>query len=246
MRTNQVVVGAMKNESFLRPERWTQTVPIMVEYPGGPLTDKTITGLVVDCDGVPQVSSSSICTADGGVVSLVLSNTAPVEQGRRVQGERSGDRRGPTTVSVAAGSSTTLTFGGLADGTATYTITADGVLLADQVLEIDCAGVGGATLERACVDNDGTVTITVTNTSAPGTALPVEFVVSGPGTPTGPTTVSVAAGDSTQVTFTGVTDGEVTYTVTADGVEILDDTFTIDCDARSVGRGLRGVHRPGR
>ncbi len=199
VRTVEVAVGATKTESFSGLNDGTYTVPITAQYPGGPLTDKTITGLVVDCDGVPQVSSSSICTADGGVVSLVLSNTAPVGNKAvefKVSGPGTGG--GPTTVSVAAGSSTTLTFGGLADGTATYTITADGVLLADQVLEIDCAGVGGATLERACVDNDGTVTITVTNTSAPGTALPVEFVVSGPGTPTGPTTVSVAAGDSTR------------------------------------------------
>ena len=185
----------------------------------------------IDCAGVPAVKGSAECSDTGGIVTLVLSNTAPAGN-KAVEFVVSGPGTpdGPTTVSVAAGGSTTLTFTGVPEGTATYTITADGKALSDEVFEIDCEGVGGATLQRECVDNDGTVTITVTNTSAPGTALPVEFVVSGPGTPTTPTTVSVAAGDSTQVTFTGVADGEVTYTVTADGVEIFDDTFTIDCD----------------
>jgi LPXTG-motif cell wall-anchored protein len=185
----------------------------------------------IDCAGVPAVSASSECSATGGVVTLELSNTAPVGF-KAVEFVVSGPGTpdGPTTVSVAAGDSTTLVFSGVADGTATYEITADGVALPDETFEIDCAGVGGATLARECVDNDGTVTITVSNTSPAGSALPVEFVVSGPGTATTPTTVSVAAGSSAQVVFTGVADGEVTYTVTADGVEIDSFTFEVECD----------------
>ena len=169
VRTVEVAVGATKTESFPGLSDGTYTVPITAQYPGGPLLDKTISGLTVDCDGVPQVSSSSICTADGGVVSLVLSNTAPAGN-KAVEFVVSGPGTpdGPTTVSVAAGGSTTLKFSGVADGTATYEITADGEPLADQVLQIDCAGVPAVKGSAECTADGGVVTLELSNTATEG------------------------------------------------------------------------------
>jgi hypothetical protein len=222
----QRVVAAGGSVDVTFPNLPDGSATFKVTADGKAQADQTLT---VNCSGVPDVESSSVCSATGGIVTLVLTNTAPV--GNKpvefvVSGPGTPD--GPTTVSVAAGSSKTLKFTGVADGTATYTVTADGKALEDQVLDIDCAGVGAATVAKECVDNDGKVIITLTNESEAGKALPIEFVVK-----EGDEVLfegSVAAGASKEVVLDGVPDGPHTYTVTADGKPLTTLDIVVECD----------------
>ncbi|MCU0311985.1 MAG: hypothetical protein MUE36_13695 [Acidimicrobiales bacterium] len=132
VRTVVVAVDETDEVSFTAVPDGTYEVPVSVTYPGGEPIDKTITGVVVACDGVPVVQGSAECSTTGGVVTLTLSNDAPAG-GKSVEFVVSGPGTpdGPTTVSVAAGDSTTLVFSGVADGTATYEITRRGVARRD-------------------------------------------------------------------------------------------------------------------
>ncbi|MCD9624550.1 Cys-Gln thioester bond-forming surface protein [Rhabdothermincola salaria] len=195
--------------------------------------DQTVT---VDCDGpgTPVIEDSVECVDFDGTVTLTLKNTGTPGKAKPVAYVvRDLDGEIAWAGNVAPGAEHVVTFDGIADGTWTFPVLADGEP-DDVTVTVDCDGPGTAQVTSAveCADNDGTVTLTLANTGTPGKAKPVAYVVrdlDGEIAWEG----DVAAGDEKLVTFESVPDGTHTYPVTADG-EDVDQTVTVACDAPGI------------
>ena len=201
----------------------TWTIPVTAD--GSSLNQQ----VTVDCDrpGVPNVEVTEVCVEGDGTVTVRLSTTGgdlpvtfvvtdPVTQAE-------------TTREVAPGESTSVTFTGLADGTYTIGVTADGTPL-NQTVVVACdrPGQPGVTAEQGCTADGGEVTVTLTNTTPAGEGEPVTFVVTDP-TGGSDRTVTVEAGSSTDIVFSGLADGDYVVDVTADGQPWGRISVEVDC-----------------
>ena len=171
----------------------------------------------VDCDHpLPKVSSSVVCdTNHDGAVTITLANEGTEAVIFHVTN--------PTTnvvenVTVAAGGSTTRTFGGFTDGSHSVTVTADGQDYT-QTFSVHCDLPPTYSVIQSCVNGDGQVQATLTNN---GDDVDAVFVLNG-------TSYTLAPGATQVVTLAGLTDGNQQVPLTINGV---DNTFsiTVDCD----------------
>ena len=121
-------------------------------------------------------------------------------------------------MTVAAGGSTTRTFGGFTDGSHSVTITADGQDYT-QTFSVHCDLPPTYSVVQSCVNGDGQVQVTLTNN---GDDLDAVFVLNG-------TSYTLAPGATQVVTLGSLTDGSHQVPLTINGV---DKTFsiTVDCD----------------
>jgi uncharacterized repeat protein (TIGR01451 family)/LPXTG-motif cell wall-anchored protein len=194
---------------------------VKISVVGPPVIDKT-QNFSVDCDQpMPAVTNTATCVNGDGQVVVTLTNTGGEAVVFNVTN--------PTTnvvepVTVNANSSATRTFGGFADGTHTIVVEV-GTTNYSQTFTVDCDHPApGASSTVVCSDNDGTVTITLTNT---GTEAVVFHV-------TNPITqaiedVAVGSGGSETVSYGGFSDGSYTVTISAQGQD-YSQTFSVDCD----------------
>jgi uncharacterized repeat protein (TIGR01451 family) len=188
---------------------------------GPPQVDKT-QNFTVDCDSpVPSVSKSASCVNGNGEVVVTLNNAGGEAVTFKVTN--------PTTlavedVTVNANSFKTRTFSGFADGTYTVTIKI-GQADYSQTFTVDCDHPAPAASSTVvCANNDGSVTVTLSNTGTEAVVFQV----------TNPTTnvvenVSVGIGASTTRTYSGFNDGTNKVTITADGKD-YSQTFSVKCD----------------
>ena len=191
-----------------------------------PYTPHTQT-FTIDCDTpIPAVSNVASCVSSNGKIIVTLSNTGGEAVTFAVTPPTGG---APTNYTVNAGSSTPVTFTGMADATYTIVITIGGTHY-DQTFTVDCDHPAPVVSSLASCDansHDGTVTITLSNTA--GTEG-VTFKVTNPFTNV-ISDVVVAAGASTTRTFSGFNDGTHTVTVTVPGNNTnFSQTFTVACD----------------
>jgi hypothetical protein len=170
---------------------------------------------------MPAVTNTATCTNGDGEVVVTLTNTG----GEAVIF----DVTNPTTtivehVTVTANNSTTRTFGGFADGPHTIVVMV-GATSYSQTFTVDCDHPAPAASSTVvCSNNDGTVTIILTNT---GTEA-VVFHVTNPIT-NAIEDVTVGAGGSVPVSYGGFSDGSYTVAISADGQD-HGQTFSVKCD----------------
>ena len=186
-----------------------------------------------DCPGQPGVSQTVTCVnnsaghGDGNIV-LTLSNSASGMFASDVSfNVYSPDQTSTfTTYVVAKGATTKVTFSGLADGTHNVKITAAGFPDMNQTFVVDCdSPVPSTSLTQACVNGDGQVVVTLSNTGGEA----VVFDVTDPKNNNNVEHVSVAADTSTTRTFSGFADGNYTVVVKVAGVD-YSQKFTVACD----------------
>jgi uncharacterized repeat protein (TIGR01451 family)/LPXTG-motif cell wall-anchored protein len=171
----------------------------------------------IDCDQpLPKVTSTVTCDdAHDGSITITLANEGTEAVIFHVTN--------PTTnsvedVTVAAGSSTTRTFGGFVDGTHSVAISAGGQDYT-QTFTSHCDLTSSYSLEQTCSNGDGNLAITLINN---GDDVNAVFVVEG-------NTYTVAPGASTVVALNGHADGVHTVNMTINGVD-ASFSFTVDCD----------------
>ena len=201
-----VVAGGSATRTFSGFNDGPHTVVITAD---GQHYDQTF---MTTCDVAPDFSYDQSCVSGDGKVVITLVND--------------GDDTSATFVVqnivhvVPANSSEQVTIGSLADGQHTIQLSING---ADKSFSItvDCdrPGEPGAEVAKSCVDEDGTVVVTLTNS---GGQLPLTFVVDG-------TNHVVAANSTKNVTISGLSDGSHTITITQ-GQHDYSTTVSIDCD----------------
>ena len=234
--TNYVVAsGATQVVTFTGIADGSHFVKITVG--SNPVIDKT-QNFTVDCDQQgPVVTNAASCVNGDGQVVVTLSNTG----GEAVVFDVTNPANPADVehVTVNANSSTTRTFGGFPDGTHTIVIMV-GSTSYSQTFTVDCDHAApGASSEVVCSDEDGTVTITLTNSGTEG----VVFQVTNPIT-NAVTDVPVAAGGNAQVSFSGFSDGTHTVTITANQVD-YSQTFDVNCDVANPVFGITAVCNSG-
>ena len=172
----------------------------------------------IDCKHpLPKVSSSVACDANhDGTVTITLANEGTEVVVFHVTN--------PTTnavenVTVAAGASTTRTFGGFGDGVHNVAITADGFTGLSQTFTTNCDLAPTFSHAESCADGDGTVAVTMTND---GDDVNAVFVLDG-------TSYTVAPGATKVVTISGLADGSHLIPLTVNGAD-RSFTVTVDCD----------------
>ena len=181
----------------------------------------------IDCDSpVPSVSNKTSCKADNGKVVVTLSNNGGESVGFTVTPPTGG---ASTNHNVAAGGTKKVTFIGLADGTYTIVITANGVNY-DQTFTVDCDHPAPVVTSVASCDDtshDGSITITLSNLAGTEAAT---FNVTNPFT-NAVEAVVVGVGGSTIRTFSGFSDGSHSVVIAVPGDETnFTQTFTVACD----------------
>jgi hypothetical protein len=225
LQTFTVVKGASVTKTFTGVPDGTYTV--LITSGVSPNTTAQTQTFTVDCDSpVPSVSNVASCNAGNGKIIVTLTNSGGEAVTFAVTPPTGG---APTNYTVAANSSTPVTFSGLADATYTIVVTV-GATHYDQTFTVDCDHPAPAVSSQASCDaasHDGSVVITLSNVA--GTEG-VTFKVTNPFTNV-VSDVVVAAGASTTRTFTGFTDGTHTVTITVPGDNTnYSQTFTVACD----------------
>lgn len=171
----------------------------------------------IDCDHpLPKVTSSVVCDAGhDGSITITLANEGTEAVVFHVTDPNTNVVE---NVTVAAGASTTRTFGGFVDGDHSVTVTADGQDFT-QSFTVHCDLEPSYSLDQTCADGDGVVEVTLVNN---GDDLDAVFVLNG-------TTYTVAPGASQLVSLGSLSDGSHDIPLTINGV---DQTFTVvvDCD----------------
>jgi uncharacterized repeat protein (TIGR01451 family)/LPXTG-motif cell wall-anchored protein len=178
---------------------------------------------IIECDSpLPAVTLTQTCANGDGSVTVTLKNTG----GESVVF----DITNPTTlvvehVTVPAKGSVPKTYSGFADGDYKITIKV-GTTDFSQSFTIDCDHPKPVvTSTVACANNDGAITITLSNVQ--GTEAVTFYVTHADGTIQA---VPVGIGGSTSVTLGGYNDGPHTVKVTADNQDFT-QTFNKTCDA---------------
>ncbi len=210
-------------------------------FPDGPVTipvtadgvslDQTLT---VHCDvpGVPAVTVTQVCADFDGNITLTLTNTGGTEPIHFVVTDPRTNAK--TNRTVAVGNSVSVTLAGFADGPVTIPVTADGKAM-NQSVVVDCDRPGTPSVyhDEACTATGGEVTISLKNNSAVGTAQPITFVVTDP-RDNKTTSLTLAPGESGEITLDGMADGTYVIPVTADGKALPSIDVTIDCQQPEV------------
>ncbi len=226
--TKSVAPGASASVTLTGFADGPVTIPVTAD---GVALDQTLT---VHCDvpGVPAVSVSEICANFDGNVTVTLGNTGGTEPIVFVVTDPRTNAK--TTKTVAVGDSASVTLAGFPDGPVTIPVTADGKAM-NQSVTVDCDRPGTPSVyhDEACTATGGEVTVSLKNNSAVGTAQPIAFVVTDPRD--GQTTaLTLAPGESGQITLEGMADGTYVIPVTADGVPQPSVEVTIDCQQPEV------------
>ena len=215
-----VAPGLTKNVAFGGLADGSHTVKIVAGS-----TDLSQT-FSVDCDSpIPSSSLAVTCANGDGQVVVTLNNAG----GKAVTFDVTDPKTNTVEhVTVNADSSTTRTFSGFADGNYTLTIKVGNTDLS-KPFTIDCDHAKPKVSSKVVCDaSDGSITITLDNKE--GTEA-VTFDV------TDPTTqevkhITVNFGTEQTITFGGLSDGQHSVLVTADGQNFT-QTFTVSCDAPS-------------
>src|SRR3954470_3044215 len=186
-----------------------------------------------NCAGQPGVSKSVSCanTSPGhgdGTAVLTLNNSAGAFAGNVIfnlyQVDQTTTPPNTTSYTVAHGSSKAVSFGPLADGSHFVKILV-GTTDYTQNFTVDCdSAIPAVSKNVTCVNGDGQVVITLSNTGGKSVVFDV----------TNPTTgiveqVTLAADSSGTRTFGGFADGDYTVVVKVGGT-YYSQTFTVDCD----------------
>lgn len=173
----------------------------------------------IDCDfAEPGASYTYKCVNGNGDVTFTLTNTGAEGATFTIAFNGSSD-----VIDVAAGGSATKTYSGLADGNYPALVTSNGTVL-EEVVVVDCDQPNpSATLDKRCVNGNGTLELTLANTGTEGTDFTI--VVAGM-----TETVFVPAGGSTTKTYSGLPDGNTTLKVTAFGKTLIDTSVIVQCD----------------
>jgi uncharacterized repeat protein (TIGR01451 family) len=218
--TNYVVnSGATTPVTFTGIADGSHFVKVLVVGP--PEVDKT-QNFDVDCDSpLPSVTKSATCANGNGEVVVTLTNAGGEAVTFKVTN--------PTTLAVEdvvvnANSFKTRTFSGFADGTYTVTIKV-GAADYSQTFTVDCDHPApSASSTVACANNDGSVTVLLTNTGTESVVFhitnPANNVVEN---------VTVGIGATVPRTYSGFSDGTNKVTIDADGKD-YSQTFTVKCD----------------
>ena len=195
-----------------------------------PVGSSTTITKPVNCAGQPGVAKAVSCVntsaghGDGNVV-LTLTNNAGQFASAVIFKVYNPDQTVIfTNYSVATGGSTPVTFSGLSDGSHIVKILV-GTADFSQTFTVDCdSAIPSVSKVASCVNGDGQVVITLTNTGGKS----VVFDVTNPST-AAVEHVTVAGDSSTTRTFSGFADGSYTVTIKV-GTTDLSVSFTVDCD----------------
>jgi molybdopterin-guanine dinucleotide biosynthesis protein A len=213
------------------------TTVTLAGFPDGPLTvpvtadgvslDQTLT-VACDVPGVPSVTVDPQCVNFDGDVLVTLANVGGTEPIVFVVTDPRD--ASTTTRTVAVGASATVTLAGLADGSYTVGVTADGKVL-DQAITVDCDRPGTPSVfhDVECAALGGKVLVTLANSSAVGEAEAITFAVTDPRDPTIVTLLTLAPGETGVVTIDSLPDGTYTIPVSADDVALAPIVLTVDC-----------------
>jgi hypothetical protein len=197
----------------------TWTIPVTAD--GQPMNQE----LEVACDrpGTPSVAVAAECVAEGGVVTLQLSNTAPAGTAEPVVFSVVDPRGGePQVVAVAAGATEPVSFGGFADGEYSFDVVADGTPLPPVVVPIDCEQPAVPTAGHDCVTEGYTILIT----NVGGTPSTVDVLKNG----TIVETVEVPGGGEITVVVPFAEDETATIAVLHEGAVLHEVETTHDCE----------------
>jgi uncharacterized repeat protein (TIGR01451 family)/LPXTG-motif cell wall-anchored protein len=173
----------------------------------------------VDCDfPQPGATYTYQCVNGNGDVTFTLTNTGAEAATITIAFNGSTD-----VIEVAAGGSVNKTYSGLADGNYPALVTSNGTVL-DEVVVVDCDQPNpSATLDKRCVNGNGTLELSLANTGTEGTDFTI--VVAGM-----TEVVFVPAGGSTTKIYSGLPDGSTTLKVTAFGKTLIDTSVIVQCD----------------
>jgi hypothetical protein len=197
----------------------TWTIPVTAD--GAPMDQQ----VEVACDrpGTPGVAVAAECVAEGGVVTLQLSNTAAAGAAEPVVFSVTDPRGGePQVVAVAAGATEPVSFGGFGDGEYTFDVVADGTPLPPVVVPVDCEQPSVPNAGHDCVVEG--YTIRITNTG--GTPSTIDVLKNG----TIVETVEVPGGGEITVVVPFAEDETATVTVLHEGVVLHEAETTHDCE----------------
>ncbi|MEY4173623.1 MAG: hypothetical protein RI900_788, partial [Actinomycetota bacterium] len=166
-----------------------------------------------DCEeeGRPEVTFTKSCVDQDGQVSITLSVVGGDDSVKFVVAG--------VTHRVRPGTTKVVVIGGLADGTHTIPITADGKNMSITV-SIACDLPPVVKVTQQCSAFDGVIEVLLDN---PGDDRPATFTVNG-------TETVVAPGSSTKVRIEGLADGSHTVQLSINGVAQPDVVVTFDCD----------------
>jgi uncharacterized repeat protein (TIGR01451 family)/LPXTG-motif cell wall-anchored protein len=187
-----------------------------------------------NCPGQPGVSVAVSCSTPSpghgdGTVVLTLSNDVSFASSVTFTVYNPDQAATFTSYTVAPGQTQQVTFSGLADGPHTVKITSGATDLS-QAFSVDCdTPIPAATNTVTCVNGDGQVVVTLSNTGGEAVVFDV----------TNPQTnmvehVTVNADDSTTRTFSGFADGNYTVKIMV-GTNDLSQAFTVACDHPGAG-----------
>jgi uncharacterized repeat protein (TIGR01451 family) len=174
----------------------------------------------IDCDQpAPSASYKYECVNGDGLVvfTLVNAGTEATTFAVTFNGAAS-------NVDVGAGETKPLTFDGIADGSYAAIVTANGQTLVDEPIVVDCKqAVPKADVSYECVDGDGAVVFSLTNSGTEDATFTIAF--------NGQTRdVPVAAGGAETVTYPDVPDGNYPTVVSAGGAVVADTHVKVRCD----------------
>lgn len=180
----------------------------------------------IDCDfPAPSATITSACVDGNGKITVTLNNTG----GESVTFTVTTPSGSTETHTVNASSSKTVNYSGLADAVYTVTVKVGSTTIATQQVTIDCDQPNPSTsISQSCVNNDGTVVLTLTNSGTEGITFTVKHPVTA-----ATEVITVGPNSSATRTYSGLNDGSYTITITAPGFSGLSKTFTVKCDQTS-------------
>lgn len=183
--------------------------------------DQTVS---TQCDhpGTPSATATDDCTATGGLVTVTLSNTAPAGSAEPVTFVVTNPvTQAQTTVTVAAGASTTVELADIPDGSYEVAVTADGKALPSIAVTVDCQQPTVKSISISCTEGGAIVTL------GNDGKTPVALTVSVDGVDQ--TSVTVPAGSTITVTVKLTEDQPTVITVKDEKTVVDEQTVTLDC-----------------
>lgn len=131
------------------------------------------------------------------------------------------------TVTVAGNTSETLDFGPLPNNTYVVTVTTDNGTVLNRALVVGCTSTTASHVTSCTAANLGQISANYINAS--GSTAVFETTATGPGSATVGATV-IAGSTGSSGASAGLPDGNYTVVTTADGVTILSEQITLNCN----------------